>query len=84
MTKAVYSLFDRVVGSFGDPITFVNDEDCYRRVAIAYKDNPFSIDLDLYYIGVFDLNSGVFDFVGDKPMFNKCVADIVKEYYSHE
>lgn len=68
MKKIMYSIYDRVAGVYGDPTLFVNETDMIRRVSVAFRDNPFINDFDIYVIGQFDTETGVF-YVFEKPDF---------------
>lgn len=78
MKLKCYSIFDRVVSSYGVPFFAVNDEDCGRRIAISYRDNPLARDCQLYSLGTFDQSTAHFvskvDFVGE-------VSNIVSSYF---
>lgn len=54
----LYSIYDRITHQYGTPILAVNDDDCKRRVSLAYKDNPMLGDLDLYFLANFSVDLG--------------------------
>lgn len=55
-----YCLFDVVVGEYGQLFTAINDSDCIRKLAYSQRENPFTGDLKLFYVGEFDVESGKF------------------------
>lgn len=59
MIRRIYSIFDRVTSTYGDPFIAVNDDDCKRKVAYSFKDNPYKIDLVLYCLGDLSLETGI-------------------------
>lgn len=76
----LYSIYDRKAVFYGVPFTAKNDEVMKRMVALSYKDNPFSSDLEVYLFGVFDEEKGeLFSDIHDK--FISSVTDILNEYY---
>lgn len=54
----IYSIFDRVTSTYGEPFFALNDDDCKRKVAYGMRSNPYKPDLQLYFIGSFDIESG--------------------------
>lgn len=62
----ICSIRDRVSGEYGTPCTFVNLDDAKRRIAQAFVQNPFSKDLEVYQIGVFDPVKGLIRECDDK------------------
>lgn len=64
----IYTMYDRVVGQYGNPFFAINEADCIRRLGYSQKDNPFFADLDLYYIGDYDIDTGAIVPV-EKPVF---------------
>lgn len=85
MDYVLYSVRDRVSSQFSLPMAFVNDDDMRRRIAVAYKDNPFIADLELYKLGSFDCLRGYLIVAQeDFNVFVDNVSAIVKEYLSSE
>lgn len=55
----LFGVYDRVVGTYGPPVSAVNEADFVRRCRSAYSQNPFSSDLDLFHFGSFDERIGI-------------------------
>lgn len=75
-----FTIFDKVSGVYSTPTFVYNEDDAKRRVAAAYKDNPFTGDLSVYETCRFDEFSGK-TIVPEKPVFLYSVTDIVEEFY---
>lgn len=66
----VYTVFDRVSGlycSYGGLILHVNEASAIRWFGDVVAKHEHSHDLDLYYVGTFDTQSGFLE--ADKPVF---------------
>lgn len=81
MIREMYTIYDRVSGTYSDPVYVVNQLDCKRRINAAYRDNPFAIDLELYFVGAFNCANGIL--TSAQPEFIASVTDIIKEF-DHE
>lgn len=55
----VITVYDRITGHYSDPYTFINLDDCKRRLCVAYRNNAFANDLEVYSIGDFDNTRGI-------------------------
>lgn len=81
----LYSIRDRITGVYSAPFCCVNDDDCLRRVAVAYNHNQFSRDLELYGIASFDESTGKLDvcinYGNISSSFISNVFDIITNYF---
>lgn len=59
MIYKMYTIFDRCTAMYGDPFTAVNDDDCKRKIAYSFRENPYKADLVLYCLGSFEPNVGM-------------------------
>lgn len=71
MIYKAYSMYDKVVKSYGHPSFFVNDEVFKRSLMVSLQSpssqlKPIISDIDFYSIGEFDDATGSF-LVYDKP-----------------
>lgn len=82
MIYKMYSIFDRVTGTYGEPFLAVNDEDCKRKTAYSMRNNPYKDDLCLYAVGIFDVATGDIS-CPSKPEFvcnlNDCYSEVNNE-----
>lgn len=53
----IYSIYDKVAKKFNAPFLAENNDVANRSFQLSLKNNPFSEDFDLYYIGEFKLDS---------------------------
>ena len=60
MQVFVYSMYDRVSHSYGDPFTAIRDEIAQRRFNYIMSQSPMvAQDMQLFKIATFDIESGV-------------------------
>lgn len=81
----LFTIKDKVSGTFGVPFAAVNLGDAVRKVAVSYKDNPFKDDLQLFYFGDMDDYHMEYKIVEDNGVtssFCGNVSDIVESYFS--
>lgn len=76
----LYSVRDRVSGTYSEPYMFYGEQDMRRKIATAYCKNPFSNDLEVYSVGCYDPLTGVIVTSPEAPIFVQNVVDIIKEY----
>lgn len=69
MQIILYSIFDRVAGTFSEPFAALKDELAIRRFAYLMQNSPMvRDDCDLFKVADMDLSSGVVVPV-DTPVF---------------
>lgn len=62
MKVRLYSIFDRVSGTYGEPFSALKDELAIRRFDYLMANSPMvASDCDLYFLGSFDTNFGTID-----------------------
>lgn len=78
MITRLYSVFDRKAVNYGPLMFYSNDEMCLRACAEAVSNNvvPYPADCDMYYVGLFDTETGVV--TGDNVKLVARFADFVK------
>lgn len=60
MLVGVYSFFDRLTQSYGEPFVAVKKEVAQRRFNYVMSQSPMvSADMQLFQLGVLDLDTGV-------------------------
>ena len=69
MILRMYTVYDKVSGSFSDIKLFTKEELAVRWFNNFKKESPFGLDLDLYYLGEYNLDTAEIkpvkaDFVG--------------------
>lgn len=65
----VYSIFDRVAGTYSEPFLALKKELAIRKFRYLLQNSPMvASDCDLYLIGTFDSDSGLIVPV-EKPVF---------------
>lgn len=74
----MYSLRDRIVGTYGDIILSHNIDDAKRRVAYSLQSNPYRDDLELFALGFYCLDNGCVD-PFEKPVFICNVSELYSE-----
>ncbi|UPW41450.1 nonstructural protein [Dipodfec virus UA23Rod_1392] len=74
-----YTLFDRITREYGVMFTAVNDSDCKRKLAFSQKDNPFTRDLELWFVGEFNQDTAAFSQT-DCPVFVALMDDVMATY----
>lgn len=74
----VYSIYDHLSHSYSAPFYDINDACAQRRVAAAYKNQPFD-DLYLVGLGVFDMLNGNFQQGGfeDNVLLKVSISDLI-------
>lgn len=77
----VITVLDRVSSKYSDPYTFINLDDCKRRLAVAYKGNPFVNDLEVYELGFFDNLQGCLSAHDKSFMFT--MSALIKEVFEN-
>lgn len=80
----LFSVRDRISGTHSGPYMFVNESDMKRRFYIYYRDNPFSSDLEVYTLGIFNPCTGAIAVTPGSPLFFCNMPDIIKEFSDHE
>lgn len=75
----VYSIYDELSFSYSSPFYDINDSCACRRVAAAYKNQPFD-GLFLVGLGVFDMLHGNFiqDGLEDNSLLKVSISDLVR------
>lgn len=58
MKLSLYSIYDKVAEVFNKPFTDINDASAKRSFTQACKEQPHSLDYELYHIGDFTDNDG--------------------------
>lgn len=62
MKQGVYSIYDRVVGTYSEPFIAVNKDSAIRRYKFMMSKAPMVAgDCDLYYLGNIDIDTGVIE-----------------------
>ncbi len=67
MNYEVYSIRDRVTGMYGGLVLHVNKASAQRWFSDVCAKDEHAFDYDLYFIGEFDTQTGVFN--SDMPAF---------------
>lgn len=75
----LYSVRDRVTGEYSAPYLFVSADDMKRKIAVAYQQNPFANDLEVYSVGMFNHVTGKLLTAENSPIFYATVTAIIKE-----
>lgn len=69
MILKVYSIYDRVAGSYSELFTALRDELAIRRFGYLMKNSPMvATDCDLFLLGSYDMEKG-FIVPCEKPEF---------------
>lgn len=71
MKIKLYAIFDKVAGAFGKVEMFLKDalaERWFTTIVTSPDGLPIKSDIDLYYLGDFDSETGVIE-PCDKPVF---------------
>lgn len=78
MTVFIYTMFDRVSQTYGEPFIAVNDSVAQRRFQYVCSNSPMVCnDMQLFKLGTFDTDSG--EVVADKSFVCNYIPQVDKE-----
>ncbi|UPW40851.1 nonstructural protein [Sigmofec virus UA08Rod_6488] len=78
MELQFFSIYDRITGNYGNMFFAANIDDAKRRAGVAFKDNPYRGDFELYHCGAFNQEHGLLS-AFDKPVFLCSVVEVIGE-----
>lgn len=59
MKFGIFTIFDRITGSYGELSLETNVESAKRHFSLLCSKNPYGLDFELYRVGDYDTDTGL-------------------------